>query len=250
MKTSIWSARAAKAARGRTAAKPSVPIPVPILALDVATLAEAERFLDRLKGLIGFYKVGLRLFSAEGPRAVDAVKKRGGKVFLDLKLHDIPQTVAGAVESAAGLGVDAVSLHLSGGKAMCEAAQAVPRRPLLWGVTVLTSLSVGDLAPLGGGTPLGRALSLAREFGPFVDGLVASGKEVDRLRGLGIGKPLIVPGIRPHGVIRGDQKRVITPQDAARLGIEYVVVGRPILEAPEPVEAARQLLAALGGGGA
>lgn len=237
------------ASRGRGQGKRREPRPVPIVALDVPTLREAAALVRQLGGVIRHYKIGMQLFTAEGPRAVEAVLKAGGKVFLDLKLHDIPNTVAKSVEAAGKLGVHSVSLHLSGGRAMCEAAAAVSPRPLLWGVTVLTSLDLGDMLALGGGTPKERALALAERYGNLMDGIVASGKEALVLRSkLGFQRPLIVPGIRPHGNLRGDQRRVIAPEEAVRLGIDYVVVGRPILEAPDRAKAAAELVRSLADG--
>ena len=226
-----------------------------IVALDVDTLAQAEALLDRLEGLAGHFKIGSQLFTAAGPRAVETVAKRGARVFLDLKYHDIPNTVAGAAREAARLGVSMFNVHASGGVAMmraaAEAAAAAAKergaaRPLVLAVTVLTSL---DRAALG--RELGVASSveghvlhlagLAREAG--LDGCVASPNEIATLRRhLGSAWVIVTPGIRPAGSDPGDQSRVATPAAAARAGAHYLVVGRPITAASDPAAAARAIL--------
>ncbi|MEI7900186.1 MAG: orotidine-5'-phosphate decarboxylase [bacterium] len=220
-----------------------------IVALDVSSTAEVVQLVDRLGESVSFYKIGLELFSAEGPDVVRAVKSRGKKVFLDLKLHDIPRTVERAVKAGAALGVDLMTLHAAGGKAMIRAAQAAAlscgaNAPKLLAVTVLTSLDQSDLADLGVGREmtahveaLGR---LACENG--ADGIVCSPKEVARLRAaLGPGALLVTPGVRPAGAVAGDQKRVATPGQAVRDGSTHLVVGRPILDAADPCAAARAI---------
>ena len=217
-----------------------------IVALDVDTLRKEEALLDRLKGTITFYKVGLQLFTAHGKRAVDLVQRYGGKVFLDLKLMDIPQTVAHAVQEAQKLGVDAVSLHLWGGSEMIRAAAQMRPRPKLWGVTVLTSLQDKDLQLFH---PQARVTDVVPKLARMgwecgADGTICSGQEVESLRQSlkNIDMRFITPGIRPAQSSNQDQKRVMTPGETARLKINYIVVGRPITSAPDPLRAAQDIL--------
>ncbi len=222
-----------------------------IVALDVSSTREVEDVVDRLGDAVSFYKIGLELFSAEGPDVVKAVTSRGKKVFLDLKLHDIPRTVERAVKSGAALGVDLMTLHAAGGKAMIRAAKEAALScgagaPKILAVTVLTSLDQSDLVDLGVSREmkahveaLGR---LACENG--ADGIVCSPKEVANMRAaLGAGALLVTPGVRPAGADVGDQKRVATPGQAVRDGSTHLVVGRPILEAADPCAAARAIAA-------
>jgi len=226
-----------------------------IVALDVSSTAEVESVVDRLGDSVAFYKIGLELFSAEGPAVVKAVKSRGKKVFLDLKLHDIPRTVERAVKSGAALGVDLMTLHAAGGKAMIKAAKEAalscgPNAPKILAVTVLTSLDQSDLSDLGVARDmkahveaLGR---LACESG--ADGIVCSPKEVANMRAaLGPAALLVTPGVRPAGADVGDQKRVATPGQAVKDGSTHLVVGRPILEAADPCAAARAIAAEMAG---
>lgn len=217
-----------------------------IVALDVDTLAKAQDLIDRLHGTITYYKVGMRLFTAHGPRAVELVKKRGGQVFLDLKFYDIPQTVTNAVEEAQKLGVDALSIHLSGGADMIRAAASVSPRPKLWGVTVLTSLGPPDVKIYhpGASVPV-LVKNLARlGFLSGIDATICSAQDVLHLRKMLKSYPLkfVTPGIRPAGGETHDQKRVMTPGEAAKLGIDYIVVGRPITHATDPLRAAQDIL--------
>ena len=217
-----------------------------IVALDVPATADAERLMALLGESITFYKIGLELFTAEGPGIVRAIKAQGRRVFLDLKLHDIPRTVERAVKSAAALGVDLLTLHASGGKAMLRAAADAAAefgetRPRLLAVTALTSLDQSDLADLGVARPMPchvEALgTLALSQG--IDGIVCSPQEVANMRKiLGPAALLVTPGIRPAGGETGDQKRVATPGQAVRDGATHLVVGRPICEAPDPRAAA------------
>ncbi|TPW21703.1 MAG: pyrF [Elusimicrobia bacterium] len=216
-----------------------------IVALDVATVMDEESLVNRLHGTVTLFKVGLQLFTAHGKRAVDIVHRAGGRVFLDLKLYDIPQTVAHAVREAQKLGVYSLSLHLSSGRDVLEAAAAVHPRPKLWGVTVLTSLSSTDLKaihPAASVKPMVKRLAqLGARCG--VDATICSGQEVPMLRkALGPEAAFVTPGIRPAGSAVNDQKRVLTPGEAARLGIRYVVVGRPITHAPDPLAQAQAIL--------
>jgi orotidine-5'-phosphate decarboxylase len=221
--------------------------------LDVPSLAAADELLRRLGGVPGWLKVGLELYTAAGPAAVEAAAKHG-RVFLDLKLHDIPNTVAGAAAAATQLGVELLTLHAAGGEAMLRAARegaergaarAGLRRPLLVAVTVLTSLDAAALARIGvAAEPEAQALRLARlarEAG--LDGVVTSALEAPRLRReLGPMARLVVPGIRPGGAGADDQVRTATPAEAIRAGADLLVVGRPITSAADPAAAARRVL--------
>ena len=227
-----------------------------IVALDVETLGGAVGLVERLAGLVTRFKIGSQLFTAAGPAAIEAVRKRGGEVFLDLKYHDIPNTAAGAAREAARLGVFMFNVHAAGGQAMMRAAAEAAaigsggRRPLVIAVTVLTSL---DRAALGRelGVPSsveGHVLHLcrlAREAG--LDGCVASAGEIRAVRNnLGAGWVIVTPGVRPAGSAADDQSRIATPQATARAGAHYLVVGRPITAAADPVDAARAILAEIG----
>ncbi len=196
---------------------------------------------------VGGIKLGLEFFTAQGPRGVEAVTALGLPVFLDLKLHDIPNTVAGAVREVAKLGVSMLTLHASGGRSMleaaAEAAAAAPVRPWLLGVTVLTSLDAADLAETGvADAPDQQALRLARlAVSAGLDGLVCSPLEIAGLRrALGPGPKIVVPGIRPAGG-GDDQKRTMAPAQALAAGADILVVGRPITRAPAPDAAAADL---------
>ena len=229
-----------------------------LVALDVESQKEADALLDRLAGAVTGVKVGSQLFTAAGPAAVEAALKRGFRVFLDLKFHDIPSTVAGAVREATRLGVFMLNVHASGGVAMMRAASEaaaefkVPR-PLCLGVTVLTSLDGRALA-----TELGvhanvpahvlRLADHARAAG--LDGCVASPQEIGLLRrALGDGWVIVTPGIRPAPA-DDDQARVATPRAALRAGADYLVIGRPVTGAPEPAAAVAAILASLQSDGA
>ena len=226
--------------------------PIPIIALDVPTRADAESLLDRLGPAADFVKVGLQLFTAEGPDVVRAMRGRGCRVFLDLKLHDIPNTVAHAVQSAATLGVDLLTVHASGGAAMLRAArQAAGERGAggigLLGVTVLTSLSADEVAEAWGRDRVSAEDEVARlarlAEGAGMDGVVASVREVPVIRGAtGAGFRVLTPGIRLAGDDAGDQARVATPGEAARLGSDYIVLGRSVTAAKDPAEALRRTI--------
>jgi len=221
-----------------------------IVALDLASATQARQVIQALGESVTTYKVGKRLFTAEGPQFVRELIASGLKVFLDLKFHDIPNTVGAAVRSAAELGVSMLTVHASGGsrmlKAAAEAAAQSAAKPTVLAVTVLTSLSDADLQEIGvSGTVLGQVLrlgALARTAG--CGGLVASAKEARELRReLGEGFLIVTPGVRPAGVEAGDQARVVTPRDAIVAGASHIVVGRPILETRDPAEAARAIVA-------
>ncbi|HEX4284767.1 MAG TPA: orotidine-5'-phosphate decarboxylase [Terracidiphilus sp.] len=221
-----------------------------IVALDVATADDASALVDRLEGTCPWFKVGLELFTAAGPGIVERLAKRGHSVFLDLKFHDIPNTVAGAVRSAASLGAQMMTVHALGGPAMLAAARAelakLSNPPELLAVTVLTSMDAVQLTAIGVGmSPAEEAQRLARlGCAAGMRGFVCSPHEVTALRSItGPEGVLVVPGIRPSGVALGDQKRVATPAEALRQGASYLVVGRPITQAADPVAAASEILA-------
>ena len=212
-----------------------------IVPLDVPHLAAALELAARLDPKLCRVKVGKELFVAEGPAAVARLQERGFEVFLDLKFHDIPNTVAGACRSAARLGVWMMNVHASGGEAMMRAAReaiaGVARPPLLIAVTILTSLSDADLDSIGySGSVIEnveRLARLARVCG--LDGVVCSAQEAKQLRrAAGPDFILVTPGIRLEGTPGDDQARVVTPVQAARLGADYLVIGRPITQARDP----------------
>ena len=217
-----------------------------IVALDVDTVKREEDLLRQLKDVIVWYKVGLRLFTAHGKRAVDLVRRHDGKVFLDLKLHDIPQTVAHAVHEAQKLGVDAVSIHLMGGPDMIAAAAEVSPRPKLWGVTVLTSMTPKDVRIFHPGARVPTLVKSLAKSGWLhgADATICSPREVAYLRKHfpHLDMKFVTPGIRPKGSPLNDQARVMTPGEAAALGIDFIVVGRPITHAPNPRKAAMDIL--------
>ena len=220
-----------------------------IVALDVPDSAAATRLVEHLEGTCSWFKVGLELFVAAGPSVLEPFITRGHNVFLDLKLHDIPNTVAGAVRAAASLGARMLTLHAGGGPAMLSAAKEAlagqMNPPELLAVTVLTSMDAGQLHATGvGRLPSSQAELLAKmgmEAG--IRGFVCSPHEVAALRKLtGPQGVLVIPGIRPAGAAIGDQKRIAGPAEALRLGASYLVVGRPITQAANPAEAASAIL--------
>lgn len=225
------------------------------VALDAPDLATAETWAGAVAPHAGLLKVGLELFSAEGGAAVRRIAQHG-PVFLDLKLHDIPNTVAGAVRSLAPLQPAWLTIHASGGAAMIAAAReaaekaAGAQRMRILAVTVLTSLDAAALAETGvaGGT-VQQVLRLARlAVAAGADGLVCSPREVAPLRdALGDGPALVVPGVRPAGSAADDQARTATPEEMAAAGADFVVVGRPITKAPDPAAAAAAIARALAG---
>jgi orotidine-5'-phosphate decarboxylase len=221
-----------------------------IVALDFPDAAAALALVDQLDGATRWFKIGLELYIAEGNSLVAEVQRRGYSVFLDLKLHDIPNTVASAVGAASRLGVDMLTIHAAGGPVMLaaavEAAGKAERSPALLAVTVLTSMDGAQLSATGvADIPAEQVQRLARmALGCGVQGLVCSPNEVSSLRGeTGGGPLLVVPGIRPAGAAVGDQKRVATPGSAIADGASYLVVGRPITQAVDPGAAARAILA-------
>ncbi|MBZ5646435.1 MAG: orotidine-5'-phosphate decarboxylase [Acidobacteriia bacterium] len=224
-----------------------------IVALDVPTAAEAQKIVQAVGDSVSTFKVGKQLFTAEGPKVVRDLVGSGRKVFLDLKFHDIPNTVAGAVRSAVGLGVSMLTVHASGGakmlRAAADAAKSANNPPLVLAVTVLTSMGDDDLREIGvsdrAAEQVLRLAVLARNSGCL--GVVASPQEVKQLRAvLGGAFAIVTPGVRPAGADAGDQARVATPSEAIRNGASHLVVGRPITEARDPAKAAEAILKEIG----
>lgn len=224
-----------------------------LVALDLPDAKEALALAQTLRGAVGGFKIGSRLFTAAGPEIVRALVGQGDRIFLDLKFHDIPNTVAGAVEAAVELGVWMVNVHASGGGPMLEAARAgadkapAGRRPLVIAVTVLTSLDAGVLGSVGvRDAPFDQALRLARlAQAAGLDGVVASARETAAIRdACGPGFVIVTPGIRGGSAASGadDQRRTETPAGAIRAGASYLVVGRPITAAADPRAAARDIV--------
>lgn len=230
---------------------------VPIVALDFRTADAALRMVDLLDDRCEFYKVGSELFTVAGPPVVRQLVARGKRVFLDLKFHDIPNTVEKAVAAATGLGASIVTVHASGGARMMEAAVRVAGAGCeVFGVTVLTSLTGADLAEAWGRRGAGagdpedltadvlRLAQMAKSSGAA--GVVCSGIEAPMLRDrFGAGLKLLVPGVRLPGSDRGDQSRVVTPAEAAAAGASYVILGRTVTSAQDPVRAMDQAVASL-----
>ncbi|HAF94770.1 MAG: orotidine 5'-phosphate decarboxylase [Elusimicrobia bacterium GWC2_51_8] len=224
-----------------------------IAALDAPDLKKTEELLKQLNGLVDFYKVGSGLFTAAGPAAIELALKYGKKVFLDLKFHDIPNTVASAVKSAASLGVYSVSVHLSGGAEMLKVCAALEKKPKLWGITVLTSLDENELFRAGfrcGILKTARGLAaLGAKNG--ADGVVCSPLEAAAIKKIhGENLTIITPGVRLPKAdafenAGDDQKRILTPKEAAAAGADFIVVGRPIINAEKPAAAAAAFLEAL-----
>lgn len=224
-----------------------------IVALDVNREEQVQSLVGELQDTVGMFKVGLEPFCCYGPRLVTTIQERGGRVFLDLKFHDIPRTAAQAAKAAARMGVAMFNVHLAGGREMLKAVvEAVYEEagtgkiPIILGVTVLTSLSGEQLEKdLGiSRSPLEQVLfwaEMAQECG--LSGVVASPREVAAIRArCGPGFLIVTPGIRPAGAVPDDQKRISTPGQALRSGADYLVVGRPIVQAPDPRRAAEAIL--------
>jgi orotidine-5'-phosphate decarboxylase len=226
-----------------------------LVALDVDTAAEARALADALRGAVGGFKIGSRLFTSHGPTVVEQLVARGDRVFLDLKFHDIPHTVAGAVAAATRLGVWMVNVHAAGGAAMMRAAVAAAHEeasrraaqpPLVIAVTMLTSLSESNLAEAGISGSMNQAAErlarLARAAG--LDGVVASPQEIALIRqACGTSFTIVTPGIRGSDDERGDQSRTMPAAEALNEGASYLVVGRPIIAAPDPRKAAERIAA-------
>ncbi len=224
-----------------------------IVALDVSSAAAARKIVAAVGDSAHTYKVGMQLYTAEGPAFVRELVSSGRRVFLDLKYHDIPNTVGAAVQEAAQLGVSMLTVHASGGARMlrtaAEAAAAQAHSPLVLAVTVLTSLDDGDLNVLGiRGKVVDQVLRLAAlALSNGCRGVVASAHEAAALReDLGQDFLIVTPGVRPAGSGRGDQVRVVTPAEAVAAGATHIVVGRPITEAADPAAEARAILGQIG----
>ena len=224
-----------------------------IVALDVPTAVDAQEIVYELGDSVSFYKVGLQLFAAEGPKIVSELVNSGRKVFLDLKLHDIPNTVGQAIKSICELGVTMITVHAAGGNRMMkeavQAAKAAAVEPIILGVTVLTSFGQSDLEESGVHIDLSRQVrhlaDLARSAG--CGGVVTSPREAGSLRPtLGPDLAIVTPGIRPAGSEVGDQSRIATPAAAIRAGASHLVVGRPIVGATNRNHAARLILDEIG----
>jgi orotidine-5'-phosphate decarboxylase len=225
-----------------------------IIALDVSSADAALSLASRLEDQCRWFKVGLELYIAAGPAIVEKLAARGHSVFLDLKLHDIPNTVASAVRVAGSLGAQMLTIHAGGGPEMLEAArEAVGKAasPLqLLAVTVLTSMDQEQLGAVGvARSPRDHVALLARMgLAAGIDGFVCSPQEVEALRAMaGSDAVLVTPGIRPAGAAAGDQQRIATPAQALRQGASYLVVGRPITQALDPAQAARDILNEIAG---
>lgn len=225
-----------------------------IVALDVSDRDAALRIVEALSGLVGMFKIGSHLFTAEGPGLVREIISSGERVFLDLKFHDIPNTVGHAVEAASRLGISLVNVHaIGGGEMMRAAARAVADRGILWigrpaviGVTVLTSMNHSTLNDVGVSYDVNgevvKLAALARESG--LDGVVAASQEVGLIREYVASEEFLVvtPGVRPAWADNGDQKRVATPREAVSAGADFIVVGRPIVASDDPRGAAERIL--------
>ena len=231
-----------------------------IIALDVDSLEQGREIVQELRGCASMYKIGSRLFCAEGPDSVKMVKSEGGRVFLDLKLHDIPNTVAGASAAIAGLGVDMFDVHTLGGVEMMKSARTSAaraavdsgqERPLVFGVTVLTHIEDGILKEeLGIGRRVEEEVlhlaAMAIEAG--LDGLICSPREISAVRKIcGERLKVITPGVRPSWAEQGDQRRTLSPAEAIREGADYIVVGRPVIEAPDRREAVEKIMDEIAG---
>jgi orotidine-5'-phosphate decarboxylase len=226
----------------------------PIVALDVGTTAAALKLVDDLGDSCRFYKIGTELFTAEGPAVVRAIQERGASIFLDLKFHDIPNTVKGAVRSAATLGAELVTVHASGGKAMLEAAAAGAREVgpgcKVLAVTVLTSMDGPALSTVWGRQVRDVEAEVVRQAKLAADarlhGIVCSGKEASAVRTRFADKlATLVPGVRLPGGDTQDQARVVTPREAADAGARYIVLGRAVTAAKSPTDAMKQVLSDL-----
>lgn len=224
-----------------------------IVALDVPDASSAELLLDHLGDAVAIVKVGLQLFTAQGPEIVRRIQARGLRIFLDLKFHDIPNTARHAVASARDLGVEMTTIHLAGGPAMIAAAVEEAADMLILGVTVLTSMDEEALASVGiRALPSEQVLALAQVgVSEGVCGVVASPEEIEPLRmAFGTELRIVCPGVRPRGAARGDQSRVATPAEAIQRGADFLVIGRPVAAAADPRGAlagiTKEVAAALG----
>ena len=224
-----------------------------IVALDFADMRSCSALVDQLNPALCRLKVGKELFTRFGKAQVDELQKRGFDIFLDLKFHDIPNTVAAAVAAAADMGVWMVNVHASGGRAMLTAAADTlsrrAQRPLLTAVTVLTSMNASELDEVGvpgsAEDQVARLASLSADCG--LDGVVCSAQEISLVKTVcGVQFLTVTPGIRPAGSDVGDQKRIMTPPEAMQLGVDFMVIGRPITQASDPVKALQSINASIG----
>ena len=242
---------------GSTAATPSLapnlhstaPRDRLIVALDFPSATAALELVDRLEGRCQWFKVGLELYLATGPSIVETLRNRGFNVFVDLKLHDIPNTVAGAVRTLSSIGASLLTVHAAGGRPMllaaAEAAARAPEPPQLLAVTLLTSFDAHQLAEIGvSESPDSQVMRLAKlAHAAGISGMVCSPRECAHLRAyLGPYRPLVVPGIRPVGTAANDQSRIATPAQALHDGASYLVIGRPITQSPDPAAATDAIL--------
>ncbi len=219
-----------------------------IAAIDAPNRAEAEALIGKLGGVPSWVKLGLELFCAEGPSIVADHVARGHRVMLDLKLHDIPETVARATAQVAKLGAGLLTVHAAGGRAMLEGAVKAAGNTGILAITVLTSLDESDLSDIGAVGPVGDLVKHRAKLAIAAGcaGVVASPHEVAAIRTIAPSGFLIVtPGVRPAGSAPGDQKRMMTPAQARAAGADLVVVGRPLRDAPDPAAAARAVVAEL-----
>ena len=225
-----------------------------IVALDTPQEREALRLVTELRPAIEIFKVGSILFTSCGPEIIKKIRKKGGRIFLDLKFHDIAGVVKKAVEVASDLGVEMLTVHTLGGEEMLKSVAELARQkkysPKILGVTILTSLENRDLKKIGlkgnSRVAVKRLARLAIDCG--LDGVVASAREIRELRRILPGTSLMVtPGIRPDGKARGEQKRVMTPRGAIKAGADYLVIGRPITQARDPLRAAKLILEEING---
>lgn len=220
-----------------------------IVALDVPDLRDAKQLVKELVWAIRYFKVGKELFTSCGPEVIKMIRDLGGEVFLDLKYHDIPNTVAGSIRAACELGVFMVNVHASGGRKMLQAARdevmKAKLKPLLIGVTVLTSMKQQDLSEISVNRSIDeQVVHLARlSQSAGLDGVVASGLEAPMIRKV-CGKEfkIVTPGVRPQWAATDDQQRILTPDQAFQNGADYIVIGRPITKAPNPLDAAKRVL--------
>ncbi|MBN1383396.1 MAG: orotidine-5'-phosphate decarboxylase [Elusimicrobia bacterium] len=214
-----------------------------IVALDVDNISAAEKLINLLKKDVEIFKVGSRLFTSVGTQIIDIINKNGCKLFLDLKYYDIPSVIADAVSNAGKKKVFSTSLHISGGREMLKRSVDVKDRPLLWGITVLTSFDEDNLKEIGISKKIEEQVEvlakIAKETG--LDGVVCSAKEIEIIKKVG-GLKVIVPGIRLTAEGSDDQKRILTPKKAKEFGADYIVVGRPIIKSEDPLSVARSIL--------